>query len=41
MWLVELMLISLVGGTFVAFGLRAWDRWQEKTVALFKSRDTK
>jgi hypothetical protein len=30
MWLFELFLLSLVGGSIVGLGLHVWDEWQEK-----------
>jgi hypothetical protein len=33
MWLVEAMLISLVGGTILGIGMRVYDEWREKATA--------
>ena len=30
MWLAEMILFSLVGGTVLGLGLRMWDEWREK-----------
>lgn len=33
MWLVEAMLLSLVGGTILGVGWRAFDEWRERSQA--------
>ena len=31
MWIVELLLLSLVGGTMLGVGLRLFDEWRERS----------
>ncbi len=33
MWFVWAMLMSLVGGTILGIGMRAWDEWRERADA--------